>query len=83
MNKQIDELSKDIWKGTQLAFSELERLKMIVLNLQITCAHLPETPDTRALDKTAEIMKDAIVKIEEYTKQGRDLAKLIGKVNNE
>ena len=77
---EIDKLSIDIFNGATSAFSQLEVLKVIVLNLKISVAKLPQSADTRALSEIGDIMTRAINEIELMTKGGRDVSKEIGKL---
>lgn len=79
---EINEISKEIFKGTQLAFSDLEKIKLICINIKISVGKLGDNPEARALSTIGDIITEAVDKIEEYTKKGRDASKQIGKIIN-
>jgi len=83
IQSQINESTKDIYNGAVGVYENLEQLKMIVFNLKLTCARIPETPDTRALSKIADIMKESIDKMELGTQCGRDASKYISQLINQ
>jgi hypothetical protein len=83
IQSQINEISKGIFNGAVNIYENLEQLKMIVFNLKLTCARIPETPDTRALSKISDIMKESIDKMELDTQIGKNASKHIGQLINQ
>lgn len=78
MNQRIDELSKLLWNGSDKAFQDLEQLRVIVINLKITLAHLQDNPDVRALNQVATIIESSIKNLEQITYSVKEIAKEIG-----
>jgi hypothetical protein len=80
IQSQINEISKDIYNGTQLAFSQLEVIRLICLNIKISVGKIGDNPEVRALSTIGDIITESIDKIEEYTKGGRDASKQIAQL---
>lgn len=81
--KILDDDSNVLFKIATSAFSSLEILKILVFNLQITLAHLGDSPDTRALGETAKILNESIIKLEGGTGELKDLSKKWRDILNE
>ena len=81
--EKIDELTKELFNGATSAFASLKQLEMLTINISIATAKLQGNPEGRALAKSAEIINDEIVKLEDSTKSVRDMAKEIGRLNKE
>jgi len=75
MNQRIDELTKTLWNGAVKSFQDLEQLRIIILNLKITLAHLQDNPEIRALNQIATIIEDAVKNLENTTYQAKEIAK--------
>lgn len=82
MNKQIDELTKKLFDGSTKAFDELKRLEMIIINIKIATAKINH-PEARALSKTGDIIEQALIGLEDSTKNVRDISKEIARLNRE
>lgn len=81
MNPKINELTQKLQKGAVKSYNDLEQLRIIVLNLKITLAHLSNTPETRALNQIASIIENSIRNLENITHQVKEIAKEIEKEN--
>ncbi|MBB6219032.1 uncharacterized protein YtpQ (UPF0354 family) [Anaerosolibacter carboniphilus] len=78
---KMNEDSKRIWKGATDVFIDLERLRMVILNIKISVAKV-NTEEHRALSTIADYLAESIDRIEEKTKEIRELSKSIGKEIN-
>lgn len=82
IQQQVNEISKEIFKGTQLAFRDLEKIKLICLNIKISVGKLGDNPEARVLSEIGDIITEAVNKIEEYTNGGKEASKQIGQLIN-
>lgn len=78
---KLNEYSKQIWEDSTNVFTDLERLRMAILNIKIAVAKI-DTEDHRALSTIADYLAHSIDNIELKTKEIRDLAKEAGKEIN-
>jgi predicted neutral ceramidase superfamily lipid hydrolase len=83
IQSQVNEITKEIYQGTQLAFKDLEELKRITYNVKIEVSRLGNTESGRVLSKIGDIIAEAVDKIETYTKGGRDASKQIAQLINQ
>ena len=80
---RINELTIGLFDGATKAYDDLERLKMLTINIRISVARMADNPDARALAQVADIFAESIENLEENTKVVREGAKEIGRLNKE
>lgn len=80
---QINQISKDIYNNTQSAFSDLEKIKLICINIKISVGKLGDNPEARALSTIGDIITESVNKIEAYTMDIKESSKRIGNIISE
>lgn len=80
MNKQIDQLTKELWELSTKSFKELEHIRRTLFNIKVSVSKLNHS-ETRALDTIATYIENAIVKLETGTYRIKEISKEIGNIN--
>lgn len=83
IQKQIDELTKKLHKGSVDAYKQLETIRTITFNIKILVAHLAETDSTRGLDKIGDILNDSLLRLENSTESVKEISKEIAELNKQ
>jgi hypothetical protein len=81
MNPEINQLTKDIWKNSVDIFTELENIRLTVINVRVCVAKLHEHPEARALDVVADHIQKALIGLEKNTALLKEQAKQIADLN--
>ena len=80
---EINEESIKLFNTATSAFSALKQLEYLGLNIQITLAHLEDSPEARALRESISILTTSVKSLENGTEGVKEVAKKIGKILND
>ncbi|MBB6215453.1 hypothetical protein HNQ80_001542 [Anaerosolibacter carboniphilus] len=79
---KLNDYSKRIWQESVNVFTDLEHLRLAILNIKISVAKI-DSGEHRALATVADYLSDSIDSIEAKTGRIRDLSKHIGREINQ